>query len=404
MQTKQPHNRVTSALIHPVAWVELGQAIEGPLLPNLTSLRHMEVSAKRPFDNYIWPVDFLAGPKLEYVALAMRASLTDPEPAARIFSTLSCRAPNVKKIDISIVQISKLACLPSLGVEIGGLRSLTTFKAPSLELLPEAVEHLASLPNLRSVAIMTSPAKIIGNSAFPYTGERIGRFPALVKVRIYTNCLIWCTALMKTISSPFLKELLIENRSCSSKAPVLEALFAAVSQLPCAATLHILTIFSGDDHACLHPGPTIVSVTAMLPFAALTALAFVRINGWCEVLLDDTVLSTLARAWPALQSLDMHFPQSHPELQFPLPVSRPLVTIKGLAIFARACPLLERLCLPFDAWVVPELDPAPDGRHRQRPTEIPSCDSALQHRDVGDSDPRPYESDLVPFTILPGGE
>ncbi|KAL1937181.1 hypothetical protein VTO73DRAFT_14480 [Trametes versicolor] len=387
VQAKQSHNTKIGALIHPVAWAELGNAIDGPLLPNLVSLRHNETRTTPPFDDGAWPSDFLVGPKLEYAAVSMCARLTELEAAARLFSSLSSGAPDVKHIDISILPRAKLTLPMSLGVEIEGLRNLTVFTAPSLELLPEAVEHLASLPNLRNITIMTRPVRSdISHTAFPFSGERTGRFPALVNVRIYTNCLVWCAALVRTISSRILQELLIENRFWPSKAPILEALLAAVGQLPCTATLHILTVFSGEDNACRHPGPTLVSAAAMLPLAALTALTCVRITGWCEVLLDDAVLGTLARAWPALQSLDLHFPRSHPGLIPPLSVSQPLVTLQGISVFARACPLLERLHLTFDARVVPELDPTPrDGRFRERPVEIPSCAPALRILNVGES-------------------
>ncbi|OJT07886.1 hypothetical protein TRAPUB_1218 [Trametes pubescens] len=258
-----------------------------------------------------------------------------------------------------------------LGREIGGLRHLTYFEAPDIELLPEAVEHLASLPNLARIVIMTKPADH-DRTRFPYTGERTSRFPSLVDAQIHTNCFVWCAVLISTISSPVLRKLLINNRSCPSSAPVLKVLLAAVGQLPAGPTLRELTIFSGDEQAPLAPGPTIVRAAAMRPLAALTALQRLHIGGWCEVLLDDATLAYLR----------LYFPHT-PCGAAPFPVSRPLVTLQGLAVFARACPHLESVFIPVDARVVPEFEPAWGGRHLRRPAEVPGCARASTLRWFG---------------------
>lgn len=378
----QPH----SALICELTWISLRDAIQGPLLPNVTWLAHSEVTSRPNFDDSVWATDILVGPKLKYATLSVRTTRVDPAPALRIFSELSRGAPDIRRIRISVATKSISDDKPLwLGGEIGGLRHLTSFKAPGLELLPEAVEHLASLPDLASIIIMTKP---VGHNTtkFPYTGERTGRFPSLVNVEIHTNCFVWCAAFLRTISSPVLRELLIENRSRPSEAPVLEDLLAAVGQLPGGPALRSLKIFSGNQLAGLPPGPTIVSAAAMLPLAALAALTFVHIEGWCSVLLDDPTLATLARAWPALKYLRLYFP-SQAALADSFPVSCPLVTLKGLAVFARACPVLSRVFLPVDARVVPVYEPMLGGRHLQRPAEVPERTPALRYLGVGDSSP-----------------
>ncbi|KAI0628109.1 hypothetical protein C8Q77DRAFT_1245718 [Trametes polyzona] len=378
-------------LISPNAWTAMQRVLTAPLLPNLTSLTHNEACGDPGCEKFQWPAELLVGPKLQSVALAVRKTPWDSQPAARIFATLSQEAPLLTRVDISTVLVQGITNATSLGAEISGLKHLVSFHAPTIDLLPGALQHLASLPNLAFISIKTQLSDT-ATTAFPHTGTRVGSFPALRKARIYTNCFVWCAAFLDVISSPVLRELVIDSRYCPSKVPAFESLLSALGRLPCGDSLAHLSIFSGEDNACLLPGPAIIPAHALAPLASLTGLRFVRITGWCELLLDDATLTTLARAWPHIQHLDVHFPLSHPELIFSIPVSRPLVTLLGLASLARACPHLLVLRLPIDARVVPPLEPtAPLTAHGRtlapKPPAVPPLDAPpkLHGLDVGES-------------------
>ncbi|KAI5827615.1 hypothetical protein K523DRAFT_354180 [Schizophyllum commune Tattone D] len=89
-------------------------------------------------------------------------------------------------------------------------------------------------------------------------------------------------------------------------------------------------------------------IAPLLAFPNLTAVSFTNFDG---MTLTDDNCTQMARAWPQLRMVDF--------TPVGIQEADPLCTWEGFAAFARFCPDLYSVALPFNASAVPTSDPAP---------------------------------------------
>lgn len=365
-------------------WDVLLRSAPKPLLPNLRLLAHQErpITDEElvPGREFFHPADLLFGPNLRVVQLT--SLWIHPRRPTKVIQALSRATQLVESLRLE-ARIGPPSNYASLSCpELRGFVRLVYFGGYSINVGPEALTALGSLPSLQEMLLHVEPAD--------YTWDALQHerhasfFPALTKLTLYNIAFEWCAAFLLTVSSAALQQLHIRVHDPHCVTPdgaVFEALCTAIGSLPSGSSLHDLDIRSPRTaEVVLLPA---YHARHIAPLVGLKgALRRLYVRGPCQIDVDDATLEAMARAWPNIQEImlpwvdhpdhiddtthDEGFENSEP------PPYMPRATLAGLDALVRRCPQLTHLALAFDMRFVPELG------ERLNPVRAPEQVSALK--------------------------
>ncbi|KAL1950381.1 hypothetical protein VTO73DRAFT_5505 [Trametes versicolor] len=348
-------------------WDVLLRHAPKPLLPNLRSLYHTERPVQDeelvPGRGFFHPADLLFGPNLRVVQLA--GLWIHPHRPTKAIQALSRATQLVESLRLE-ARIGRPSNYASLACpELRGFDRLVYFGGYSINVGPDALTALGSLPSLQEMLLHVEPADYTWDAL--QHGRHASFFPALTKLTLYNIAFEWCAAFLHTVSCAALQQLHIRVHDPYCVTPdgaVFEALCAAIGSLPSGASLHDLDIRS----------PRTAEVVQMPAYHARHIAPLVRLKGAlrrlyvrgpCQIDVDDATLEAMARAWPDIQEIMLPW-VDHPdhiddtthdeglENSEPPPYM-PRATLAGLDALVRRCPQLAHLALAFDMRFVPEL-------------------------------------------------
>ena len=220
-----------------------------------------------------------------------------------------------------------MACL----LAMPGLRML---RLPTFPLNQAALQTVGSLRSLETLNLVAT------GSAFASLG-RSAAFPTMKQLQARVDDLSWVTTFLGDVSSSFLESISIVCGNHASHAAVVH-LYSTTAQHPSGPTLRKLTLRSSH----LEAQPSCDFSEALRPLLQLPRLVTVSVVGWEAHGVNDDMIAEIARAWPALEYLELR-----PSRDFPFcltggkVMANPQVTLAGLLPLARHCPKLHTLDL-----------------------------------------------------------
>ncbi|KAL1948908.1 hypothetical protein VTO73DRAFT_10714 [Trametes versicolor] len=336
-----------------------------PCLPSLCSLSCPE-GPLSPNNGVLLPVRFYFSRSLQAVKLDL-VDHPDFDHLRDVIRDLAMLAPHVESLKLSERSTDQLHSLR--GIEIAQLSRLTSFIGHGVSIAFDALLALGRLPCVRTVYIQprAEPSDWDELSREPHGGF----FAALqeldlVAMRPMNDTHEYCLTLLKTITPTSLHSVTLYLRRPENNET--EALFTsfsvALGGLTCPGTLQHITIFLGNqDHA---DHSIILHSPCFEPLLALHALRSLRVQQGAKVVVDDSMLDAMSRAWPALHTLEFEWPrprwrrfrgathQLPPGTDAP---DRPRATLAGLVPLVRRCADLRELAVAVDMRsAVPDFD------------------------------------------------
>ncbi|KAJ7762437.1 hypothetical protein B0H14DRAFT_3510822 [Mycena olivaceomarginata] len=259
-----------------------------------------------------------------------------PHTSLAALTSLALRCPQLKDVlffprGTPVLRSLAVSAVSSCVRGLHGIETLTT------DMLDHpALEHLSRLPSLRHLRLGELP------STFP-TQDGEGLFPSLQTLSFSSE-----------IESPFrflqwsnkmpLVEFAVECPAFST-ADEIHRLFSAAaggishSSLTEFAFDNEFGSFDSTDSANhLIRSSSLRSLFCFVNLTSVTVLSSVGID------LDDTTVTDMARSWRRIERL---------ELQSYYGTPGPRATLRCLEAFPRYCPHLTKLCMAFDATVIP---------------------------------------------------
>ncbi|KAJ7291716.1 hypothetical protein C8J57DRAFT_1588266 [Mycena rebaudengoi] len=185
-----------------------------------------------------------------------------------------------------------------------------------------AYDHLSTLPALRSLSVTqrTTP-DLLPSLPFPPAG-RTG-FPVLRSLSTQSTTLAFVTEVVNGFPNTPLQSLNVVTDALDAEHIIRHFFAALLAHLVHSALEQITLKLDVQDR----PSPYICQCVASR-----------------KILLDDTTVWDIARAWPNLVTLALTHLQD---------ASQPIMTLASLRAFATHCPELPTLALTFDANIVP---------------------------------------------------
>ncbi|KAJ6501022.1 hypothetical protein C8R47DRAFT_1068017 [Mycena vitilis] len=316
--------------------VVLGDTLLGDTLPTVS--RAFPRSLLHDLRDLLWEGD---SDSLRYLVFFLRPSMT--KISFELQSTADCAVfPTLGEIcpelcDISITAGCELgeAVIGRLSDFVAHLPLVETISVPSLR--RDAVEHLSTLPTLKSLQMFRVPGAldvlpVLAGPAFLALRHLCLRAPTPADIS-------W----LLPASTDVPLETLYVALDVVPPAADVHTLFTTIGASVSASTLTRLhlgcrTFGWGDPRSHLiHPGTLVL----LLCFENLTELTLASSIGFD---LDDETVSQMARAWPRMESLHL--------LGFST-YTRPRTTLASLSAIARHCPRMYALTIAFDGSAIP---------------------------------------------------
>ncbi|KAL1948833.1 hypothetical protein VTO73DRAFT_10639 [Trametes versicolor] len=355
-------------------WDFLSAFAPRPLFPDLQSIHHKEWEKRGDTEDHeipIQPADMLFGPRLQKVEICCPDPEHYPSRATQLIRSLgTVAALSLRDLSIEAQPENRsywrYDTTGSLyGPEIGLFHRMSSFSSCTVCVTPDALVALGHLPCLEYLTLYVNPAEYSWDSLSH--GRGIDFFPALVQLTLYKISFEWCTPFLRVLSSTSLRGISIHSGiDPPLLPPLLEALCAAISELPSAHSL--VDIFIKPDwYIKNRPGDTYRNTVSQIywpehitPLFALPAVQRLVIEGKCKFSLDDATLETISRSWPDLIELDLGWDMDDlPESDYkrsPEDDDFPYVTPWGLLHLARRCPRLTKLAIVVDWHWTPTCD------------------------------------------------
>ncbi|KAJ7447467.1 hypothetical protein FB451DRAFT_779082 [Mycena latifolia] len=316
------------------------------LLPNLQRLSwQLRDPALFPY------IRLFLGPKIVSIDLC----LDGPVSRLSILPILALKYPSLPRLRVTYADTFEADGDPGTHASSEMVCAMSALQHLSVPLInDEACQHLAMLGTLRSLTI----GMIVGE-AFPNDFIQAHPQPVFSSLRLFDitgDVIENGTNFVGVLSNPKLEKLRVATHIPATERKS-RSLFLTIST-HCdhthltSVTVHLGTLlttrFDLTDTARFTTRAE--TIEPLLVFPNLAHVSLTSAIGFC---LDGEFLQAMARAWPKIESLALS--RSYPaptadEVQHPATFSPPsYATILSLASFARHCPLLHFLQLPFDA-------------------------------------------------------
>ncbi|KAJ6563651.1 hypothetical protein DFH09DRAFT_1158617 [Mycena vulgaris] len=226
------------------------------------------------------------------------------------------------------------------------LRSLTCVETLSVDSMDEAgLKHICRLPTVTVLRLGTLPTLSIFDAGPDIRALAVLRklYLAFAEIGVTTRFLGWCKE-MPLIS------LVVEFITFLTGQET-HNLFDALSASVLHSSLTEINLINGyEDRNPAHFPNHIVhshSIRLLFSFTNLTSVIILTAVG---IDLDNATVSTLARAWPRLEHLELSSYYHYS------PATRPRATLECLRSFAAWCPRLAKLSMTLDGTAIPSLE------------------------------------------------
>ncbi|KAJ6501115.1 hypothetical protein C8R47DRAFT_1317163 [Mycena vitilis] len=317
-----------------------GHVVLGDTLPTLS--RAFPRSLLHNLRHLLW-----RGESLDRIHIFLRPSLTKISFDLRstadcaVFTTLGETCPKLSNICITLDGDLSGMDFGPLSDFVAHLPRVETISVPWLR--QDAVEHLSTLPMLKSLEIRGLPGAFAVSPALTVPG-----FLALRHLSLDAAAPADITRLLRMSTDVPLENLHVELDCVPLAADIhtLVSTFAASVSPSTLTRLHVecrclcrATRPDPQSHV-IHPGTLIL----LLCFENLTELMFTSALGFD---LDDATVSQMARAWPRMESLFLA------GVLLTASRTRPRTTLASLHAIARHCPRMHTLTIAFDGSTIP---------------------------------------------------
>ncbi|KAJ7160636.1 hypothetical protein C8R43DRAFT_1233825 [Mycena crocata] len=304
------------------------------LLPNIRDLTWEADATVFPY------LRFFVGPQLTTVILCFNGIVSE----LSVLLLLASHCPSLTDISIDgtdsdAVSFDVIATgVSSFILQLGHIRRLSV-----QSLNPATYSYLVGLPALNRLEI----TRLIA-TPFPHVRSDGPSFPALRELILTASRIDLVMNFVTSLQNSPLETVQIIVDGISTETQV-QAFFSALGSTCCPASLQSVSVHFRDEMPRRPIGAGVLQ--PLLPFAHLNTVYLPRAGGGFA--LDDAFAATLTAAWPHLQ-------------RFMIPAGDPAVppktTIMALFSFARNCPRLTHLQLPFDATSFPDMPADHDSR------------------------------------------
>ncbi|KAJ7836450.1 hypothetical protein B0H14DRAFT_1122075 [Mycena olivaceomarginata] len=226
------------------------------------------------------------------------------------------------------------------------LRSLTCVETLSVDSIDEAgLKHICGLPTLAVLRLGTLPPLLAFNAGPDIRALAVlwRLYLAWAEIGVTTRFLGWCKE-MPLISLDL-------EFTTSSTGQEMHNLFDALSTSVLHSSLSKISVIDEyeDRNPARFPNHLVYS-HSIRPLFSFTNLTSVLILTAVGIDLDNTTVSTLARAWLRLERLELSAYYQY------FPAVRPRATLECLYSFATWCPRLTKLSITLDGTAIPFLE------------------------------------------------
>ncbi|KAI1798257.1 hypothetical protein LXA43DRAFT_1078464 [Ganoderma leucocontextum] len=320
----------------------------GTLLPNIRTLRCRWFTSMSSETYQLLLLQALVGPKLRSLHLicSVRApSQAHPEPPGPdnldCMRTLPRICPALSELTIRADLDSSAPHIAVLSDVIRGFQDLTSVVVRGIPLDFEAILHLATLRNLKTLHANPSDSIIKANyQSLISTSTGVQTyFPSLQMLHLNNRFLFLCTLLLTIVSSPVLDAVTFTTSPvfgfyCTSKDVTDLCVELSRHTSLTSITVAVHSMLTG---ACLDR-------TTFKPLLLLPNVRHLDINVGHMIAIDNAFLNDMALAWRKLVRLE--FCVEHPCCD--RDGYSPATTLLGLIPFALLCPELEVLGIPIN--------------------------------------------------------
>ena len=305
---------------------------EGPLLPNL-----QEIWCQNGDRDGLWNIYPFLSSNLQSFGMDVEQPPGPDIATMTILSALGVKSPHLKHFSIQggWFQIDELKLCVS--ISLCGLLHLHTFHCPEIALTWEAVDHLASLPNLYE-------ADIHVQGQINITSSHHSPFPALRTLALNGSSI---TPEIEFIKHFIVSALLESFTICIEDPPSSAELGQMFSNLLAHSSSECLTSIYMDHPSHISFGDGASPNLKPHDFDSLlkfTNLESILIQTECTAqYIDDATLEAMAQSWPKLRDLAFNAPWSSGN-RWPSQC-----TLRGILHLVKHCPNLASLRIPFNA-------------------------------------------------------
>ncbi|KAJ7267788.1 hypothetical protein C8J57DRAFT_1325852 [Mycena rebaudengoi] len=265
-------------------------------------------------------------------------------PAISFLTTAALRYSALKTVAIRS-NLSAVSVAETKAVSVF-LRSLTCVETLSVDSIDEAgLQHICRLPTVTVLRLGILPTLSAFNAGPDIRALAVLRrlYLARAEIGVTTRFLAWCKEMP-------LKSLVLEFITFLTGQET-QNLFDAVSASVLHSSLTEINVVNGyEDRNPAHFPHHLVHSHSIRPLFSFTNLTSVLIVTAVGIDLDNATVSTLARAWPRLEHLEISSFYQYS------PAARPRATLECLRSFASWCPCLTKLSMTLDGTAIPSLE------------------------------------------------
>ncbi|KAJ7459605.1 hypothetical protein B0H11DRAFT_1872722 [Mycena galericulata] len=301
------------------------------LLPNLQTIRWHDPARLVDFSH----VHLFLGPRITSV----RFGGLFPNEQQSLLPTLTDRFPSLTDVSIRPDFPPNSESLTRISAFIRGLQNVKVLEASFLDL--PALAHLGQLQSLETLNLSefttTSFTALNGRDLFPKLRS--------VSLNLGSGKIESATGFISTWATPPVRDLDVRILRCPT-ADAAERLYRALLVHCSHESLEILKVdimYSPPENA--ERDNYVLPGDALKPLLHFTNLVNVRIVAPSGYILDDTMVSEMAHAWPFVEELRLKA-REHKDL--------PRGTLAALHTLAQHCSHLHTLEITIDARAVPE--------------------------------------------------
>ncbi|KAJ7433672.1 hypothetical protein B0H11DRAFT_751625 [Mycena galericulata] len=291
-----------------------------------------------------------------YIRLFISPGITDLHLTIDTVSKLSIlpmfasACASLKNVVIGSPLLPAVKPVPALSNFVCTLRHLETLIVA--DLTPEAMSHIAELPYLRYLWLMSSapvPSFQPPKRSPPFPALKVLEYESMEHAPAFLALLLKCP----------LAQLTIFSRGTNAPTAEITArrFYSALATHCLPSSLERIAITPGHwtipipEH---ERSMYLVSGDILRPLFFFSNLVDVALTHPVGIDLDNVVGREMARAWPRIERLQLR-PQHLHRIT-------PRITLEGIYAFAQYCPRLQLLCIAFDATLIPMIENNPSSQ------------------------------------------
>ncbi|KAJ6533432.1 hypothetical protein DFH09DRAFT_1370055 [Mycena vulgaris] len=260
-----------------------------------------------------------------------------------ILSTMVATCRDLTTFHLGTPRVSSAAAIAPISNFVCTLRHVESLVVVGLD--QAALSHIAQLPNLRYLWLMSSGKAI--PSLQPPSGSL--HFPSLKTLECET--IEDAPAFLETLGR-CLTELILISRAwrVTPTKSTIQRFYSALATHCSHSSFQKLTVPRGPFLPPISPDQLemySVGGEILEPLFGFRNLVMVSLSHRVGVDLNDELVADMARAWPRIEVL--HLP---PDDDYRISLR---LTLAGVSSFATHCPLLRELSIAFDSTIIPDI-------------------------------------------------